>query len=279
MKILISAFLVEAQVVGVGPPNVIVGDFNAEPGVCPCSAKDLDFVIACPTALAASGLCRVLSDMWFTPPFFFSLRVRGAALDCCILLPQGCSACLAGMLSGLTGLNSPRSGRVRMSGRCIVANWISCQPTGFWPCGEAHDRSDVGGFWSAWSAGAEAWLLKAHLLAGGSQSARQRPCQRRWDVLYGRWDAARRQGPVGPVRTFEPWVHWIPPDLHGFFLKWSLILCGSAQRICPSSGQCSQSFLGSAIGPGGCRRKGALGLSCLVASGFCPSFPLFASQG
>ena len=25
-----------------------------------------------------------------------------------------------------------------------------------------------------------------------------------------------RMGPTGPVTSFEPWTHWIPPDLHGF---------------------------------------------------------------
>ena len=34
--------------------------------------------------------------------------------------------------------------------------------------------------------------------------------------MYGRWDAVCRQGPCGPLRSFEPWVHWIPFDLHGF---------------------------------------------------------------
>ena len=27
--------------------------------------------------------------------------------------------------------------------------------------------------------------------------------------------------PAGPVTSFEPWTHWIPPDLHGFY-KWAM---------------------------------------------------------
>ena len=41
----------------------------------------------------------------------------------------------------------------------------------------------------------------------------------RWDALHGRWNAVCRQGSVGLLRTLEPWVHWIPLDLHGFY-KW-----------------------------------------------------------
>ena len=28
-------------------------------------------------------------------------------------------------------------------------------------------------------------------------------------------------GPTGPVNSLDPWTHWIPPDLHGFY-KWAL---------------------------------------------------------
>ena len=38
-----------------------------------------------------------------------------------------------------------------------------------------------------------------------------------WDALYGRWNAVCRQSPVWLVRTLEPWVRWILPDLHGFY--------------------------------------------------------------
>ena len=32
-----------------------------------------------------------------------------------------------------------------------------------------------------------------------------------------RWQAVVRLGPTGPVTSLEPWINWIPPDLHGFF--------------------------------------------------------------
>ena len=35
-------------------------------------------------------------------------------------------------------------------------------------------------------------------------------------ALWCRWRAVVRMGPTGPVTSFEPWTHWIPPDLHGF---------------------------------------------------------------
>ena len=43
--------------------------------------------------------------------------------------------------------------------------------------------------------------------------------QARWDALLGRWKTVSEQGPYGPLRSLEPWVHGIPPDLHGLF-KW-----------------------------------------------------------
>ena len=36
-----------------------------------------------------------------------------------------------------------------------------------------------------------------------------------------RWQAVVRLGPTGPVTSFDPWTHWIPPDLHGFY-KWAM---------------------------------------------------------
>ena len=37
-------------------------------------------------------------------------------------------------------------------------------------------------------------------------------------ALEHRWQAVVRLGPTGPVTSLDPWTHWIPPDLHGFFL-------------------------------------------------------------
>ena len=41
--------------------------------------------------------------------------------------------------------------------------------------------------------------------------------QGRWDALLGRWKSCCDQVPCGPLRSLEHWVHWIPPDEHGFF--------------------------------------------------------------
>ena len=38
-------------------------------------------------------------------------------------------------------------------------------------------------------------------------------------ALWVRWSAVTRQGPVGPIQSFEPWTKWIPPGLHGVY-KW-----------------------------------------------------------
>ena len=35
-------------------------------------------------------------------------------------------------------------------------------------------------------------------------------------ALGHRWHAVVRMGPAGPVTSFDPWTHWIPPHLHGF---------------------------------------------------------------
>ena len=40
-------------------------------------------------------------------------------------------------------------------------------------------------------------------------------------ALWCRWRAVVRMGLTGPVTSFEPWTHWIPPDLHGFY-KWAM---------------------------------------------------------
>ena len=32
--------------------------------------------------------------------------------------------------------------------------------------------------------------------------------------LWHRWRAVVRMGLTGPVTSFEPWTHWVPPDLH-----------------------------------------------------------------
>ena len=40
-------------------------------------------------------------------------------------------------------------------------------------------------------------------------------------ALEHRWRAVVRLGPTGPVTSLDPWAHWIPPDLHGFY-KWAM---------------------------------------------------------
>ena len=40
-------------------------------------------------------------------------------------------------------------------------------------------------------------------------------------ALEHRWRAVVRLGPTGLVTSFDPWTHWIPPDLHGFY-KWAM---------------------------------------------------------
>ena len=43
----------------------------------------------------------------------------------------------------------------------------------------------------------------------------------RVSALEHRWRAIVRLGPTGLVASLEPWTHWIPPDLHGFY-KWAM---------------------------------------------------------
>ena len=40
-------------------------------------------------------------------------------------------------------------------------------------------------------------------------------------ALEHRWRAIVRLGPAGLVTSLDPWTHWIPPDLHGFY-KWAM---------------------------------------------------------
>ena len=56
-------------------------------------------------------------------------------------------------------------------------------------------------------------------------------------ALWCRWRAVVRMGPTGPVTSLDPWTHWIPPDLHGFY-KWAMDTLG-----CASSSDCSVASL------------------------------------
>ena len=40
-------------------------------------------------------------------------------------------------------------------------------------------------------------------------------------ACWHRWRAVVRMGRTGPVTSLDPWTHWIPPDLHGFY-KWAV---------------------------------------------------------
>ena len=40
-------------------------------------------------------------------------------------------------------------------------------------------------------------------------------------AFWHQWHVVTKMGPTGPVTSFEPWTHWIPPDLHGFY-KWAM---------------------------------------------------------
>ena len=57
-------------------------------------------------------------------------------------------------------------------------------------------------------------------------------------ALWCRWRAVVRLGPTGPVTSFDPWTHWIPPDLHGFY-KWAMdtlaLLNEFVLKVCASS--------------------------------------------
>ena len=52
----------------------------------------------------------------------------------------------------------------------------------------------------------------------------------RVDALWSRWRAVVRLGPNGPVTSFDPWTHWIPPDLHGFY-KWASLMVDLEQAF------------------------------------------------
>ena len=41
----------------------------------------------------------------------------------------------------------------------------------------------------------------------------------RVSALEHRWRAIVRLVPTGPVASLDPWTHWIPPDLHGFYKR------------------------------------------------------------
>ena len=54
---LLRAVLAEAQVVCVGQPLLIVGDFNADPGVIPCLAKGISSSRSRRSCLGLIGSC------------------------------------------------------------------------------------------------------------------------------------------------------------------------------------------------------------------------------
>ena len=104
---------------------------------------------------------------------------------------------------------------------------------------------DVDASWLLWNREAEASLARALILAFSStrllhlcfginfRSRFVSVCnvlkgiklhgfsEARVFALWHLWRAVVRMGPTGPVTSFEPWTHWIPPDLHGFH-KWAM---------------------------------------------------------
>ena len=192
---LLQAVLAESQVVCVGQPLLAAGDLNADPAVIHCLAKafsygkfvDLalahllgagrkpdatckfrldecvgsrtDFNVGCPNALAASTACRV-TDRWFTP--HFSVVVGWTAeVSCPVATQPVWPACWIDTPDRSSSSSSVRivqdAWDVYREKLCVVPPDLALTLR------HAYDRSDVDGFWHAWSKGAEDGLFDLHV--------------------------------------------------------------------------------------------------------------------
>ena len=204
---LLQAVLAEAQVVCIGQPMLIAGDFNADPAVIPCLSKGIsagrhvdlalayslgaglapdatcrfsreggtgsrkDFFVACPGALAASQAFYV-TDRWFTPHFSVLARFRIGAWMADVACPVACwpiwPACW---------FDTP-DGSSSSSTSAVQDVWdIFWDVLGTVPeeavlaLRGAVSRSSVDDFWSIWSRSAEDGLFRAYSRAGGPTAA------------------------------------------------------------------------------------------------------------
>ena len=81
--------------------------------------------------------------------------------------------------------------------------------------------------------------------------------QGRWGALRGWWKSVCDQGPRGPLRSLEPRVHWMPPDLHGFE-KWDFDALGLPNDFVRQV-VVARRDSGCVVGPIGCGRIWELG--------------------
>ena len=201
----------ENEVVCVGQPLLIAGDLNADPGVIPCLAKGIscgqivdlalayslgagrkqddtckfkldecggsrrDLKIGCRNALTASTACRV-TDRWFSP--HFSVSRWTAEVSCPVPSQPVWPACWI----------DTRDRSSSSSTRAVQDAWdIFWEELGVVPpdliltLRNEYGRSDVDGFWIAWSKGAEEGLFRAYRRAGGPVEV---------DAFFG-WSAVR----------------------------------------------------------------------------------------
>ena len=204
---LLQAVLVEAQIVCIGQPMLIVGDLNADPAVIPCLAKGIsagryvdlalayslgaglapdvtcrfnredgtgtrrDFFVGCPGALAASQACYV-TDRWFTPHFSVLARFRVDAWMADVACPTVCQPIWPACWLDTPDRSSSSSTRVfRMSGIFYREELGVVPDDVVFALRDAVSRSAVDDFWSIWSSNAEAGLFRAYSLAGGPTPA------------------------------------------------------------------------------------------------------------
>ena len=162
---LLQTVLAEAQVVWIGQPMLISGDFNADPAVIHCLSKGIsagryvdlalayslgaglapDATCRFPGALAASQACYV-TDLWFTPHLSVLARFRIGAWMADVACPIACQP-----IWPACWLDTPRGSS--SSSTSAVRGAVS--------------RSSVDDFWSIWSRGAEEGLFRAYSRAGG----------------------------------------------------------------------------------------------------------------
>ena len=204
---LLQAVLAEAQVVCIGQPMLIAGDFNADPAVIPCLSAGIsagryvdlalayslgaglapdvtcrfnredgtgsrrDFFVGCPGALAASQACYV-TDRWFTPHFSVLARFRIDAWMADVACPVVCQPIWPPCWSDTPDRSSSSSSRAVQDVWGVYRDELEVVPDDVvLALRDAVSRSAVDDFWSIWSKNAEAGLFRAYALAGGPIAA------------------------------------------------------------------------------------------------------------
>ena len=130
-----------------------------------------DFLIGCPSALAASQACYV-TDRWFTPHFSVLARFRIGAWMANVACPVVCQLVWPACWLDTTDKSSSSATRVVQDVWDVFGDVLGVVPDDVvLALRDAATSSSVDDFWSIWSRNAEAGIFRAYSKAGGRTEA------------------------------------------------------------------------------------------------------------